>query len=100
MYWPSAEDPRFFPRQRGSFFPPHGTYLVAGNPAQRLPEPSKRNNAMSNDTDLEPGDFHVAVKRREHSEAPWRWEIWAAGRTKATEQSEGHFATMSEAMKA
>ena len=51
-------------------------------------------------TDLEPGDFHVAVKRREHPHARWRWEIWAAGRTKATEQSEQYFATMSEASKA
>ena len=39
------------------------------------------------ETELEPGDFHVAVKRREYMDAPLRWEIWAAG------------ATMSEAMK-
>jgi hypothetical protein len=51
-------------------------------------------------TELEPGDFHIAVKRREHSQTPWRWEIWAAGRTKATEQSEEFYPTMSEAMKA
>ena len=56
--------------------------------------------AMPDDTDLQPNDFHVAVKRREHSQLPWRWEIWAAGRTKATAQSEEHYATMSEAIRA
>jgi hypothetical protein len=56
---------------------------------------------MSEDTDLEPRDFHIVVKRREHSQLPWRWEVWAAGKTKATEQpSPEHYATMSEAMKA
>jgi hypothetical protein len=49
--------------------------------------------------ELEPDDFHVAVKRREYMDTPWRWEIWAAGKTKAVAQSERHFATMSEAMK-
>jgi hypothetical protein len=53
---------------------------------------------MSND-ELKPGDFHLAVRRRERSETPWRWEIWAAGRTKAVEQSNRHFVTMSEAAK-
>ena len=54
---------------------------------------------MSKEMELEPSDFHVAVKRREHTDTPWRWEIWAAGKTKAIAQSERHFATMSEAMK-
>jgi hypothetical protein len=49
--------------------------------------------------EMEPSDFHVAVRRRDHTETPWRWEIWAAGKTKAVEHSEGHFATMSEALK-
>jgi hypothetical protein len=49
--------------------------------------------------ELEPGDFHLAVKRREFSEIPWRWEIWAAGKGKAVAQSERHFPTMSEAMR-
>jgi hypothetical protein len=49
--------------------------------------------------ELEPSDFHVAVRRRDHTETPWRWEIWAAGKTKAVEHSERHFATMSEALK-
>jgi hypothetical protein len=54
---------------------------------------------MSDENDLEPADFHLAVKRREHSETPWRWEIWAAARTKAVLQSDGHYATMSEALR-
>jgi hypothetical protein len=54
---------------------------------------------MSDKTGLEPSDFHVAVRRREFTEAPWRWEIWAAGKTKAVAQSARHFHTMSEAMK-
>jgi hypothetical protein len=49
--------------------------------------------------ELEPGDFHVAVKRREFTDTPWRWEIWAAGKTRAVAQSERHFATMSQAIK-
>jgi hypothetical protein len=52
------------------------------------------------DFELEPNDYHVAVRRREHSDTPWRWEIWAAGKTKAVQQSKQHFATMSDATKA
>ena len=54
---------------------------------------------MSDRTKLEPGDFHIAVKRREFTNTPWRWEIWAAGKTRAVAQSDAQFATMSEAMK-
>jgi hypothetical protein len=39
------------------------------------------------------------VKRREYTNSPWRWEIWAAGRAKAVARSTRHFASMSEAMK-
>jgi hypothetical protein len=54
---------------------------------------------MSDEMELEPRDFHLAVKRRDYSDTPWRWEIWAAGKTKALAHSNDHFATMSEAMK-
>jgi hypothetical protein len=54
---------------------------------------------MSKNTELDPSDFHVAVRRREHTERPWRWEIWEAGKTKAVMSSDQHFATMSEAIK-
>jgi hypothetical protein len=56
-------------------------------------------STMSDETELEPSDFHVAVKRREYTAAPWRWEIWAAGKTKAVAHSERHFTSMSEALK-
>jgi hypothetical protein len=53
---------------------------------------------MSNDRiELEPSDYHLAVRRREHSETPWQWEIWAAGHNKAIEHSRAYYATMSEA---
>jgi hypothetical protein len=54
---------------------------------------------MADNTELEPADFHVAIKRREYSNMPWRWEIWAAGKTRAVAQSEAQFSTVSEAMK-
>jgi hypothetical protein len=54
---------------------------------------------MSKELQLEPGDFHLAVKRRVSTDTPWRWEIWAAGKTKAVAQSDRQFGTMSEAMK-
>jgi hypothetical protein len=41
----------------------------------------------------------VAVRRREHTQTPWRWEIWAAAQTKAVEQSKTHYASMSEALR-
>ena len=47
--------------------------------------------------ELEPGDFHVAVRRREHTLTLWR--CWAAVHTKAVEQSKCHYATMTEAMR-
>jgi hypothetical protein len=54
---------------------------------------------MSKELELEPGDFHLAVKLREYTGTPWRWEIWVAGKTKPVAQSQHHFATVSEAMK-
>jgi len=48
---------------------------------------------------MEPGDFHVAVRRREHTQTRWRWKIWAAAQTKAVEQSKTHYASMSEALR-
>jgi hypothetical protein len=54
---------------------------------------------MLEDTEPEPSDFHVAVRRREHTETPWYWEIWAAGKTKSVDRSKRHFKTMSEAIK-
>jgi hypothetical protein len=54
---------------------------------------------MTIEMELEPGDFHIAVKRGDRTDAPWRWEIWAAGKTRPVAQSERRFETMSEATK-
>ena len=54
---------------------------------------------MSEKTELEPTDFHLAVKRREYTLTPWKWEIWAAGKSRPVAQSEAYFATMSDATK-
>ena len=53
---------------------------------------------MTDDTKLEPCDFHICVKRREFMATAWRWEIWAAGK-KSGQRSEEHYTTVSEAMK-
>jgi hypothetical protein len=49
--------------------------------------------------DLKPSDFHVAVRRRVHTLTPWRWEIYAAGRSKPVQNSREYFPTVSEVMK-
>jgi hypothetical protein len=54
---------------------------------------------MTIEVELEPRDFHLAVKRREHTDTPWRWEIWAAGKGRPVALSERHFETMSQATK-
>ena len=54
---------------------------------------------MSDGTELEPRDYYLAVKRRDYTDQPWRWEIWAAGKAKAVARSERRFATISEAMR-
>jgi hypothetical protein len=54
---------------------------------------------MYEEEELGPDDYHLAVRRREHTETPWRWEIWAAGKTKAVDRSKQHYARMSEALK-
>jgi hypothetical protein len=53
---------------------------------------------MSND--MKPShepEFHLAVKRRDNDSAPWRWEIWAAGRSRYVARSTRSFASASEA---
>jgi hypothetical protein len=52
---------------------------------------------MSDVLELEPSDYSVVVKRRDLGDAPWRWEIWVAGRSRPVERSERPFASMSQA---
>jgi hypothetical protein len=76
------------PRWRG--FLPTASYELRARSAVEL---------MTIEMELEPRDFHLAVKRREHMDTPWRWEIWTAGKARPVALSERHFATMSEATK-
>jgi hypothetical protein len=42
-------------------------------------------------------DFSVVVKSRGRPAAPWRWEIYRAGRKSAIKQSDVFFSSMTEA---
>jgi hypothetical protein len=45
-----------------------------------------------------PVDYSLAVKNKGRPPKSWRWEIYAAGKSKPVQQSE-FFATMSEAIR-
>ena len=47
----------------------------------------------------EPIDYTLAIKNKGRPPKPWRWEIYAAGKSKAVRQSE-FFETMAEATRA
>lgn len=49
---------------------------------------------------LDDSDFAVVVKIRGNPPAPWKWEIYRAGRNSAIKQSEVSFSTMTEASRA
>lgn len=46
-----------------------------------------------------PIDYSLAIKNKGHPPKSWRWEIYAAGKSKPVRQSE-FFETMSEATRA
>jgi hypothetical protein len=46
-----------------------------------------------------PFDYTVAIKNKGRAPKPWRWEIYAAGKSKPLRHSE-FFETMSEATRA
>jgi hypothetical protein len=48
---------------------------------------------------FDPLDYTLAVKNKGRDPRPWRWEIHAAGKGKAVQQSD-FFETMSEAIRA
>jgi hypothetical protein len=48
---------------------------------------------------LEFSDYTLAIKNKGRAPRPWRWEIYAAGKAKAVQQSD-FFETMSEATRA
>ena len=49
---------------------------------------------------LEHDDFSVVAKNRAALPAPWRWEIYRAGRRSPIGHSDVYFETASEAMRA
>src|SRR4051794_18362272 len=51
-------------------------------------------------TDIDPSDYSVVVTMRASAAAPWKWEIYRAGRTKAIEQSSVNFRSAAEAHRA
>ena len=55
--------------------------------------------ATTSTTSPEPIDYTLAIKNRGRPPKSWRWEIYAAGKSKAVQQSE-FFATMAEATRA
>jgi hypothetical protein len=48
---------------------------------------------------FDPLDYTLAIKNKGRAPRPWRWEIYAAGKAKAVQQSD-FFETMSEATRA
>jgi hypothetical protein len=46
---------------------------------------------------IEHPDFSVVVKNKGALPAPWKWQIYRAGRNSPIKQSDAFFATMTEA---
>jgi len=56
-------------------------------------------NQLEKISPLDPVDYTLAIKNRGRPPRSWRWEIYAAGKSKPVQQS-GLFETMSEATRA
>ena len=54
---------------------------------------------MEKVSSFSPVDYSLAIKNKGHPPKSWRWEIYAAGKSKPVRQSE-FFETMSEATRA
>jgi hypothetical protein len=54
---------------------------------------------MEKATAFDASDYTLAIKNKGRSPKSWRWEIYAAGKSKPVRQSE-FFGTMSEATRA
>jgi hypothetical protein len=54
---------------------------------------------MEKTQSLSPFDYTLAIKNKGRPPKPWRWEIYAAGKSKPVQQSD-FFETMSEATRA
>ena len=60
---------------------------------------SRNFNRMEKPPHLAPFDYTLAIKNKGRPPKPWRWEIYAAGKSKPVRQSD-FFETMSEATRA
>jgi hypothetical protein len=49
--------------------------------------------------DFEPEDYALVVKLRANPPAPWRWEIYCAGKRQPVEQSDTFFESRGAAQK-
>ena len=56
-------------------------------------------NRMDKAPSLNPFDYTLAIKNKGRPPRPWRWEIYAAGKSKPVRQSD-FFETMSAATRA
>ncbi len=54
---------------------------------------------MEKTQSLDPAEYTLAIKNRGRPPKPWRWEIYAAGKSKPVQQSD-LFETMSDATRA
>jgi hypothetical protein len=54
---------------------------------------------MKTMSSFDPIEYTLAIKNKGRPPKPWRWEIYAAGKSKAVRQSD-FFETMSEATRA
>lgn len=54
---------------------------------------------MEKPVSFNPSDYTLAIKNKGRPPKPWRWEIYAAGKSKPVQQSD-FFETMSEATRA
>jgi hypothetical protein len=61
--------------------------------------PGSRSTAMKTTMSFDPIEYTLAIKNKGRPPKSWRWEIYAAGKSKAVRQSE-FFETMSEATRA
>jgi hypothetical protein len=54
---------------------------------------------MEKTQSFDPAEYTLAIKNRGRPPKPWRWEIYAAGKSKPVQQSD-LFETMSDATRA
>jgi hypothetical protein len=64
-----------------------------------VPGQNRHNTPMEQAPSFNPSDYTLAVRNKGRPPRSWRWEIYAAGKSKPVQQSD-FFETMSEATRA